>query len=460
MTQDSTFNWENAKNIAEQVVFTNTGMHLTDIDIEVLQGAWQGLTYEQMAERMSQRPDNKKFYSIDYLRGDVGYKLFGQKLSQALGETVSKTNFKTALERAWQKRRADKPIQPLPRDDGEPSRLTYPEGLVPLKSKFYMERDRVESICYREVTKPGALIRIKAPNLMGKTSLVLRALDHCQSQNYRTVYLDFDSTGGQIIQDLDKLLRWFCWMASREIAVENRLVDYWDTEILGSNDNCTVYFEEHILPGISTPLVIGLDDVDRLFPYPEVVGDFFGMLRNWHERGKISKTWKDLRIVMAHSTECYIPLDLNQSPFNAGIPISLEEFDEKQVTNLVKIHNLHWDTDQIRSLMQLIGGHPFLTRLALYKVSIGSLTLKQLLLTAASEAGIYSNHLRRTLEALQKVPKLVEAYSQVIKSAKPVELDSMQIYKLRSMGLIHRHNNQVIPSCQLYRTYFSRVLTH
>ena len=102
--------------------------------------------------------------------------------------------------------------------------------------------------------------------------------------------------------------------------MSNRLGDYWDTDILGSNDNCTVYFEEYLLPEISKPLVIGLDDVDRIFSYPEVVGDFFGMLRNWHERGKISKIWKDLRLIIAHSTECYIPLDLNQSPFNAGIP--------------------------------------------------------------------------------------------------------------------------------------------
>ena len=461
MTQDSTFNWENAKDIAEQVVFMNTGIHLTDIDIEVLKGAWEGLTYEQMTDRMSQRPENKKFYSIDYLRGDVGYKLFGQKLSQALGEPVSKTNFKTALERAWQKETNTTSLfKQFTKDKQKQPKLSYPEGLVPLNSQLYLERDRVESTCYQEIVKPGALIRIKAPNLMGKTSLVIRTLYHCQTQNHRTVYLDFGGTEHHIIEDLDKLLRWFCLMVSRQLAVDNRLADYWDTDILGSNDNCTVYFEEYILPEISVPLVIGLDDVDRIFSYPEVVGDFFGMLRNWHERGKISKIWKDLRLVMAHSTECYIPLDLNQSPFNAGIPIGLVEFNQEQVKTLVSSHSLHWDTDQIKNLMQLIGGHPYLTRLALYEVSVGTLTLEQLLDSAATEAGIYSNHLRRTLEALQKVPQLVEAYFQVVKSPEPMELSSSEIYKLHSMGLIHRHNNHVIPSCHLYRTYFSRVLAH
>ena len=138
--------------------------------------------------------------------------------------------------------------------------------------------------------------------------------------------------------------------------------------------------------------------------------------------------------------------------------ISLIEFNEQQVKALLDCHNLHWDNIQIRRLMQLVGGHPYLTRLALYEVCVGTFTIEELLETAPTEAGIYCNHLRRTLEALQKVPQLVEAYSQVVNSVEPVELNSMEIYKLHSMGLIHRHNNHVIPSCHLYRVYFSRVL--
>ncbi|MHC5933974.1 AAA-like domain-containing protein [Nostoc sp.] len=39
-----------------------------------------------------------------------------------------------------------------------------------------------------------------------------------------------------------------------------------------------------------------------------------------------------------------------------------------------------------------------------------------------------------------------------------MELDSMQIYKLHSMGLVHQQENQVMPRCNLYREYFRRVL--
>jgi len=334
----------------------------------------------------------------------------------------------------------------------------YPDGAVSLGSPFYLERSPLEEEVYQEIRKPGALVRIKAPKLMGKTSLMARILAQGQSLNYRTVYLDLSSVEGGIIRNLDKFLRWFCLMVGRQLALENRIKEYWDTEILGSNDNCTVYFEEYLLPAIDCPLVLGLDDVDRVFPHSEVVEDFLGMLRSWHEKGKIPGRWKQLRLVMAHSTECYIPLDMNQSPFNAGVPVELLEFDSKQVLSLAVVHGLSWHESQVEELMKMVGGHPYLVGLALYEVSSGKLTLEQLLRDAPTEAGIYSNHLRRQLEVLQQGPELAQALQKVVASMEPVELDSMQIYKLHSMGLVEQKDNQVMPRCNLYREYFQRVL--
>jgi hypothetical protein len=123
------------------------------------------------------------------------------------------------------------------------------------------------------------------------------------------------------------------------------------------------------------------------------------------------------------------------------------------------MHGLLWEESAIEALMSMVGGHPYLVRLALYEISSGQITLERLLAEAATEAGIYSNHLRRHLEILQKVPELAKAFQQVVTSSEPVELDSMQIYKLHSLGLVQQQNNQVVPRCNLYRAYFRRVLS-
>jgi hypothetical protein len=449
MNLQSTFTWEQAKETADTAIFNQCGGHLKDVEIQVLQGSWEGMTYEKMAEQY--------YLSVNYLRGDIGNKLW-QKLSTALGEEVTKHNFKGALERAS---RTILLQDPTLVDDLEAAKsvqsLFFPEGPVPLDSPFYIESEGVESLCYAEIARPAALIRIKAPRLMGKTSLIVRIL--AQAQSDRTVYLDFNSIERGIITNLDKFLRWLCLMVGQQLQLDNQLKLHWDTEILGSNDNCTAYFEEHLLSKIASPLVLALDNVDRIFPHAEVVEDFLGMLRSWHEKGKISPIWKQLRLVLAHSTECYIPLDLNQSPFNAGVPVELIEFNSLQVKELSHLYGLDWNPPKIKTLMDMIGGHPYLTGLAFYEIGSGKMKLEQLLQEASTEQGIYSNHLRRHLETLQRGTPLADAFSTVVMAAEPVELDSTQIYKLHSMGLVQQQNNQVMPRCSLYRDYFRRVLS-
>jgi len=86
--------WKEALAVANTAVFAAAGRHLNDVESVILQGAWQGQTYEQIARASG--------YSASYLTRDIGPKLW-RLLSEALGESVSKTNFQAALER-WQER--------------------------------------------------------------------------------------------------------------------------------------------------------------------------------------------------------------------------------------------------------------------------------------------------------------------------------------------------------------------
>lgn len=453
MNQQSELTWQQARFVANQVIFKKLGKNLSDIEIKLLQGAWDGKTYDQIA--------TEEGYSASYLSKDIGNKLWS-KLSDSLGEDVTKKNFKEALKRIWEQSNTLKYFDQIEQNKAKKStvysQLPFPEGLVKHDSSFYIKREGVEDICYQTLIQPGSLIRIKAPNLFGKTSLINRTIAELQSLTQKTAYVTLASVEQGIISNLDKFLRWLCFQITLNINVENKLNDYWNTDILGSNDNCTLYIEKYILSNLDTPLVLAIDDVDRVFSYPHVIEDFLGMLRFWHEKGKVYPIWQKLSLIISHSTEVYIPLDFNQSPFNAGVPIELLEFNSQQVQHLVNLHQLNWETSQITQLMKMIGGHPYLVRLALYALSQENLSYHQLLKEASTEAGIYSHHLRRYLTILQENNRLQEAFKKVVTSDNPVELAPMHIYQLHSMGLIHRHENQVIPRCQLYREYFARVL--
>ncbi|MEH2106943.1 AAA-like domain-containing protein [Nostoc sp.] len=474
--------FETAFKILDAAVFAQTKRHLKDIEVTILRSSWQGKKYGEIAQVHG--------YTTEYLQHDVGPKLW-QMLSAAFGEKVSKKNFQAALERQQLSDTAALPkeleatLQPqLKREKmtspnsgfegNEEVLLTnerlqlntepeFPVGQVPLTSSFYVERPPIEDRCFQEILQPGALIRIKASRQMGKTSLMARILDEARKHGCQTVALSFHLADKAVFTSLDTFLRWFCESVGRKLKQLHQLDDYWS--IYGSKDKTTAYFEECLLEEIDSPLVISLDGVDRIFPYRDIAEDFFNLLRAWYEYAKYgdrsSEIWKKLRLVLVHSKEVYIPLNINQSPFNVGLSIELQEFNQEQVEILVEHHQgLNWIDTQVEKLMEMVGGHPYLVRLALYHVQHQDITLEQLLQTAPTEAGIYKDHLRGHLCNLNEHPNLVAAFSQVVKSFVAIELDSESAFKLHSMGLVvYCNDNKVMPRCDLYRQYFQNRLS-
>jgi hypothetical protein len=328
-----------------------------------------------------------------------------------------------------------------------------PRGQVELASAFYMERPGIDQRCYEELHKPGSLIRIKAPRQMGKTSLLARILNDAREQGYATVPLSFQLADSQVFADLEQFLKWFCANVALQLDLPERLSDYWKG-ILGSKVACKSYFERYLLANTSSPLVLGLDEVDVIFKYPEVASDFFGWLRACHEAAKNQEIWRKLRLVVVHSTEVYVPMDINQSPFNVGLPIELPEFQPAMVLELAQRHGLAWGMPEVEQLMAMVGGHPYLVRLALYHIARSEMTLEDVLETAPTDAGLYSDHLRRHLWNLEQHPPLAAAIKKVVDTSEPVRLESMQGFKLHSMGLVNLQGNDVTPRCNLYRQYF------
>jgi transcriptional regulator with XRE-family HTH domain len=348
------------------------------------------------------------------------------------------------------------PTEPKPLPVAPPE---LPSGQVDLASPFYIERPPIEERCYETITQPGALIRIKAPRQMGKTSLMARILHHAEQQGSRTVALSLQLANQRVFANSDKFLQWFCAIVGLELGVPDQLAKYWEmAEIAGSNISCRAYFEQYLLPQLDRPLTLGLDEVDCIFPYQEIADDFFGLLRALHEEAKRRDIWKKFRLIVVHSTEVYVPLDMNKSPFNVGLPIELPEFTSQQVQDLARRHGLDWNAGEVEKLMALVGGHPYLLRLAMYAIARQDVTLDQVLQEAPTEAGLYSDHLRRHLWNLEKHPELMEAMREVASVNSVVRLPAVQAFKLNSMGLVKLQGNDVTPRCYLYEQYFRERL--
>ncbi len=342
---------------------------------------------------------------------------------------------------------------PAPALSQTPIVLDEPEGQIPLDSTFYIERPPVERDCYESILRSGALIRVKAPRQMGKSSLLQRILARARQQGHQTAYLNLQSCDADFLSSIDQFLQWFCASVTNELNLDDCLADYWKG-VLGSKNKCTNYFQRYLLSTLSAPLTLGLDEVDQVFQHPQIAQDFFGLLRAWHERGKNESLWQNFRLIIVHSKEVYIPLNINQSPFNVGLPVELPELTEDQVADLVRRHGLHWSVNELQQLMDVVDGHPYLLRRALYHIARGSLTLEKFVRIAPTEEGLYGDHLRRHLINIKADPELEAAMKQVVAATGPVRVDPSQGFKLRSMGLVRLSGNDVVPLCNLYRSYF------
>jgi hypothetical protein len=416
--------------------------YLSSVQELVIRHCWQGLSYEEIAANSG--------YDADYLRS-VGARLW-QSLSTAIGDRISKTNFRSVLRQRF----AASPVGATNPASPPKTDLEFPDGPVPLASSNYIDRQSLEQDAYDAILRPGALIHIKAPQRMGKTSWLIRLLHHASAQGVRTVRLNLKQADGAVLTSLDKFLRWFCANLAYQLNLEPSLADYWDDD-LGSKVSCTHYIQHYLLQADTSPLVIALDETSHLFEYPEITREFLPLLRFWHEEANNLEAWQNLRLVVVYATDLYIPLSIHQSPFNVGLALQVPEFSPAQVLDLAQRQGLDWQSESskdLTSLMTMLGGHPYLIRLALYYLSCERIALPRLLQDAPTQAGLYSDHLQSYLVMLQQSPELADALRMVVTSETAIRLETITTYQLVRMGLVKMQGNEVTASCLLYRLYF------
>jgi diguanylate cyclase (GGDEF)-like protein len=337
--------------------------------------------------------------------------------------------------------------------------IILPGDPLPYHSPLYIERPPIETDAYTELLNPGSLLRIKASPKMGKTSLMLRLIHQAKNEGYSIVNIDFKQADRQIFVSLNKFLRWFCINVARQLSLIPNINDYWDEDI-GSKISASIYFEGYLLEQIQTPLVLLLNEVNYLFEHQQIAQDFLPLLRNWYEQGKQSQIWQKLRLVVIHSTEIYLPLNLHQSPFNVGLSLKIKEFNQEQVAEFANRHKLNWfDCSAVEELMQLVGGHPYLIHLGFYNLQRQKISFPELINTAISYDGIYSNYLRSLLTIIQNNPELSQAYHQILSGQNHSNISTNLIYKLDTLGLIKKTASETFqPTCEMYRLFFHKEI--
>lgn len=149
---------------------------------------------------------------------------------------------------------------------------------------------------------------------------------------------------------------------------------------------------------------------------------------------------------------------MNQSPFNVGTRLTLEDFTREQVADLNERYGSPLaGAAELDEFFRLLGGQPFLVRRGLHEMVIRELSPAEFVAHADRDEGIYGDHLRRMLVLLARDPELGDAVRTVLQGRPCPTSDTF--YRLRSAGVIAGESAaDARPRCRLYASYLARHL--
>ncbi len=325
-----------------------------------------------------------------------------------------------------------------------------------LTSPYYVRR-AADADIERQASITGTTTVVKGPRQIGKSSLLVRALAQAKKLKHTSCYLDFQMIDATQSATLESLLQHLARKMAREFRTTVKPEAQWDT-YLGPIDNLSLFVENAILSQTDSPVLLILDEADRVFTFP-YRDDFFSCLRAWHNNRATNDHWAKLNLIVSHSTEPYLWIQkMDRSPFNVGMSIKLEDFTRDQVVALNRAYGLPLNTEKnLDELYDLVGGHPYLIRQALYMLKTHNWSIAEFSRTAALDTGPFGDHLRRWVWYLQDNQDLKKELSQVF--AEGMCREEANFQRLKAAGLIIGNSrNRSQPRCQLYKQYFSKHL--
>ena len=332
-------------------------------------------------------------------------------------------------------------------------------GAIPIDDQLYINR-HYDTELKKCAVHGGQLVTIYAPRQTGKTSLLIRGLDAAKQHDGTSVLADMRLASNRWVRhSFNDSLRSFALLIAYHLDLDTLVtISVWDRDTNSSPQvKLTRMFEKHILPHVNNYLVLGLDEVDVLLK----VGfhtDFFSMLRAWNNLAASKKIWKKLTIIMCISTEPNLLIeDPFLSPFNTGVRLNLQDFSFSDVDTLNSLYGSPVSTVNLNEFYDLLGGHPYLVRHALYTIATKPMKWQVFKRQLTTRNSIFESHLQRHLQLITSDKALTRTMKKIVR--KKAVNENISLMRLRKAGIIYADDNgHYACRCQLYQQYFQNRL--
>jgi DNA-binding SARP family transcriptional activator len=315
-----------------------------------------------------------------------------------------------------------------------PGKFPPPDGGLPPDSPLYIERPTDQEFA-DAVGRGDSIVLVKGARQVGKTSLLARGLERARQVGAHVVLTDLQG----LAPHLESANTLFFALAEKivdQLHLDLSLDQFWNPNRLW-NVNFDRFLRREALDKIDGRLVWGLDEVDLLFGR-SFSAEVFGLFRSWHNERALNPAgpWSRLTLAIAYATEAHLFItDLNQSPFNVGARMMLDDFTPQQTAELNERYNSPLRTAaDLERFIALLGGNPYFVQRGLYTLVKQKLDLEAFTALARQEDGLFADPLRRLANALRGDEALSLAVHALLGGETCPSEESF--YRLRSAGVI------------------------
>jgi len=238
-------------------------------------------------------------------------------------------------------------------------------GSLPMDSPTYAIRN-ADRYLYRQLQE-GEFCYILTSRQMGKSSLMVRMMQHLQDEGFSCAAIDMSRIGSENITSL----QWYkstiveLWRSFGLLKKVNFKTWWGDREGISLVQLFTQFIEDVLLVEVSSKIVIFIDEIDSILGLNFSVDDFLCLIRSCYNQRCLDRNYYRLSfVILGVATPNSLIQDRSKTPFNIGKLIELSDFKEHEAQPLLqglqnKINN---PQTVLKEVLLWTGGQPFLTQ--------------------------------------------------------------------------------------------------